>query len=183
MVTPAISASSLQKADASRSFLEQHYLSMLRDLTSTGEARPTNRPREKKLTGNDFKLLKLIGRGAFGEVFICTKVDEPSQKLSVMKRMRKADMLKKKQVFHVRSERCGSIGPDVEVRGLNSAESAAVAAKLLTPFGASPMKGLIERQNGMSRGSGKNQRKRRNLPPICGSRNCVTNCDVLQQQI
>lgn len=72
-------------------------------------------PREREIRPTDFDLLKCIGRGAFGEVFIC-KLANPAQfhghgvahdpnRLYALKRMRKLDMLKKKQVPHVRSER------------------------------------------------------------------------------
>lgn len=83
-------------------------------------------PREREIRAADFNLLKCIGRGAFGEVFICrlanpghflsnpssspqSSMSPPTSpapnKLYALKRMRKLDMLKKKQVPHVRSER------------------------------------------------------------------------------
>lgn len=101
----AISTVSQQKAAASKAFLENHYRDMLRSAQDGGTSRPTG-PREKDLKFDDFDVIKCIGRGAFGEVFICSKKDEkPSGAIYAMKRMRKADMMKKKQVFHVRSER------------------------------------------------------------------------------
>lgn len=94
-------------------------------------------PRIRDIRPTDFNLLKIVGRGAFGEVYICTRKQHvahsttaslantvnfmgdsatsmsntisnpgsPHERLYAMKRMRKIDMLKKKQVFHVRSER------------------------------------------------------------------------------
>eukprot|EP00758_Cryptobia_borreli_P004385 Tbor_TRINITY_DN4345_c0_g1::TRINITY_DN4345_c0_g1_i1::g.7681::m.7681 len=196
----AASSTTMQKASASKAFLENHYRGMLRglkqqedictlsptvptrselgggcgndgrsDMTGdisvlgargggarhqgTGVNSPTHsnnatdgqgvpfaggtvsanvvRRREREIRPSDFTLLKCIGRGAFGDVYICSKnsttcdasldnnssvMDGPSGKrnynvtqngkrLYAMKRMRKADMLKKKQVLHVRSER------------------------------------------------------------------------------
>jgi serine/threonine kinase 38 len=92
-----------QKAAASRAFLENHYLG-LQDVVSGRSTRPVG-PREKELKKDDFELLKCIGRGAFGEVYVCRKVGDTTRALYAMKRMRKADMMQKKQVFHVRSER------------------------------------------------------------------------------
>lgn len=92
-----------QKAAASRAFLENHYLG-LQDVVSGRSTRAVG-PREKDLKKDDFELLKCIGRGAFGEVYVCRKTGDATKALFAMKRMRKADMMQKKQVFHVRSER------------------------------------------------------------------------------
>jgi serine/threonine kinase 38 len=102
-IPEAISTVSQQKASASKSFLENHYRDMLRESRDLGARRAG--PREKVLKADDFELIKCIGRGAFGEVFICQKKDETTGAVYAMKRMRKSDMLKKKQVYHVRSER------------------------------------------------------------------------------
>lgn len=51
----------------------------------------------------DFESLKVIGRGAFGEVRLVQKVD--TGHIYAMKIMRKVDMLEKEQVAHVRAER------------------------------------------------------------------------------
>lgn len=61
-------------------------------------------PREKVLKADDFELLKLIGRGAFGDVQLCRRKGtvEP---IYALKTMRKVDMYRKKQVMHVKSER------------------------------------------------------------------------------
>ena len=101
-----ISQGSKHKADASRAFLENHYMGMLRSMNSGHEARPVG-PRQKEMTAADFTCLKLIGRGAFGEVYIVKETEDnsPSPKLYAMKRMKKSEMLKKRKVPHVRSER------------------------------------------------------------------------------
>jgi serine/threonine kinase 38 len=59
--------------------------------------------KQKKLSVVDFESIKLIGRGAFGEVHVVRKKD--SKKIYAMKTMRKGEMVKKKQVHHVRAER------------------------------------------------------------------------------
>lgn len=51
----------------------------------------------------DFDVLTIIGRGAFGEVRICRFKE--NGEVVAMKKMRKQDMLEKKQVAHVKGER------------------------------------------------------------------------------
>lgn len=51
----------------------------------------------------DFELLSIIGKGAFGEVRIC-RFKETGEVVA-MKKMRKSEMLEKKQVGHVKGER------------------------------------------------------------------------------
>jgi serine/threonine kinase 38 len=51
----------------------------------------------------DFSILKVIGKGAFGEVMLVKKKD--TKELLAMKRLSKKDMLQKKQTLHVRAER------------------------------------------------------------------------------
>merc|ERR1712154_636759 len=55
----------------------------------------------KKLGLSDFKLIKVIGKGAFGEVRIVKYNDT----VYAMKTMRKKDMIAKNQVAHVKAER------------------------------------------------------------------------------
>ncbi|KAI0989479.1 hypothetical protein GJ496_003872 [Pomphorhynchus laevis] len=56
-----------------------------------------------KMGVNDFEPLKVIGRGAFGEVRLVQKKD--SGYVYAMKMLRKTEMLRKEQVAHVRAER------------------------------------------------------------------------------
>ncbi|KAH8322847.1 hypothetical protein KR059_008965 [Drosophila kikkawai] len=56
-----------------------------------------------RLGVEDFEALKVIGRGAFGEVRLVQKKD--TGHVYAMKVLRKADMLEKEQVAHVRAER------------------------------------------------------------------------------
>jgi len=61
------------------------------------------RLKRRKLVEKDFETLKIIGRGAFGEVRLVRMVD--SGELYAMKKLKKDEMLKKEQVGHVRAER------------------------------------------------------------------------------
>ncbi|OMJ10262.1 Serine/threonine-protein kinase CBK1 [Smittium culicis] len=61
------------------------------------------RLRRTRLGAQDFKTIKIIGRGAFGEVRLVQQQD--SGKIYAMKMLRKADMIQKDQLAHVRAER------------------------------------------------------------------------------
>jgi len=61
------------------------------------------RLRRTKLGLDDFRTVKVIGKGAFGEVRLVQKVD--TGKIYAMKLLKKDDMLKKDQLAHVRAER------------------------------------------------------------------------------
>merc|ERR550532_640805 len=58
---------------------------------------------KKKVTIEDFKTIKIIGRGAFGEVRVVRKRDD--REVFALKTMRKKDMIDKNQVAHIRAER------------------------------------------------------------------------------
>jgi len=61
------------------------------------------RLKRSRLGVDDFESLKVIGKGAFGEVRLVQKVD--TGHIYAMKILRKADMVEKEQVAHVRAER------------------------------------------------------------------------------
>lgn len=61
------------------------------------------RLRRQKITIKAFESLAIIGRGAFGEVRLCRKKD--TKDIYAIKILRKADMINKGQVTHVRAER------------------------------------------------------------------------------
>ncbi len=58
---------------------------------------------KKKIKLDDFDMIAIIGRGAFGEVRVVRKHD--TQQVFAMKIMKKTEMLKKNQVAHIRAER------------------------------------------------------------------------------
>jgi len=59
--------------------------------------------RRLRLRVNDFEKIKVIGRGAFGEVRVTRKKD--NNDIYAMKVMKKSEMVKKNQVAHIRAER------------------------------------------------------------------------------
>ncbi|CAG8781944.1 16071_t:CDS:2, partial [Acaulospora morrowiae] len=61
------------------------------------------RLRRTRLGLDDFITVKVIGKGAFGEVRLVQKTD--SGKIYAMKTLRKADMFKRDQLAHVKAER------------------------------------------------------------------------------
>jgi serine/threonine kinase 38 len=62
-----------------------------------------NRKMRKKISTRDFDPLSIIGRGAFGEVRICRHIE--SGEVVAVKRMKKAEMINKNQVNHIKAER------------------------------------------------------------------------------
>ena len=61
------------------------------------------RKKRKKISIFDFEPLKIIGKGAFGEVRVCRYI--PNNTIVAIKKMKKEEMHKKNQVLHVRAER------------------------------------------------------------------------------
>ncbi|KAI9620262.1 hypothetical protein H4Q26_013831 [Puccinia striiformis f. sp. tritici PST-130] len=61
------------------------------------------RLRRTRLGLIDFRTVKVIGKGAFGEVRLVQKID--TGKIYAMKTLRKSEMFKKDQLAHVRAER------------------------------------------------------------------------------
>ncbi|KAJ3237424.1 Serine/threonine-protein kinase [Chytriomyces hyalinus] len=61
------------------------------------------RLRRTRLTAADFATVRVIGKGAFGEVRLVQKRD--SGKIYAMKTLKKSEMLKKSQLAHVKAER------------------------------------------------------------------------------
>lgn len=61
------------------------------------------RLKRTKMGLGDFRTVKVIGKGAFGEVRVVQKVD--TGRIYAMKTLKKEEMLKKDQLAHVRAER------------------------------------------------------------------------------
>ena len=61
------------------------------------------RKKRQKISIFDFVPIKIIGKGAFGEVRICKYI--PTGDVVAIKKMKKEEMHKKNQVLHVRAER------------------------------------------------------------------------------
>jgi serine/threonine protein kinase len=60
-------------------------------------------PEYNKLSVDDFLILKLIGKGAYGKVFLVRKKD--SEEVCAMKILKKKEMIKREQVIHVKTEK------------------------------------------------------------------------------
>ncbi|KAK7470619.1 Serine/threonine-protein kinase [Stygiomarasmius scandens] len=75
-----------------------------RQLLQLGKKESTYlRLKRTKLGLDDFRTVKVIGKGAFGEVRLVQKTD--TGKIYAMKTLKKDEMLKKDQLAHVRAER------------------------------------------------------------------------------
>ncbi|PON39420.1 Rho-associated protein kinase [Parasponia andersonii] len=91
----------LEKKLASEHVSEEEQVNLLKDL----ERKETDfmRLKRHKICVNDFDLLTIIGRGAFGEVRLCQ--EKKSGNIYAMKKLKKSEMLSRGQVEHVRAER------------------------------------------------------------------------------
>jgi serine/threonine kinase 38 len=127
-----ISPSTRTKAEAAKAYIEQKYMRLKEDdikkraeweelgrrmesmslsTTEQGlikqeilhkEAEQLRRKR-KKVSVRDFVPLTIIGKGAYGEVRLC-RIKRTAE-IVAMKKMKKSDMINKKQVKHVKAER------------------------------------------------------------------------------
>ncbi|KAA8534813.1 hypothetical protein F0562_029745 [Nyssa sinensis] len=91
----------LERKLASSDVSEEEQINLLKDL----ERKETEYMRLKrhKICVDDFELLTIIGRGAFGEVRLCR--EKKSANIFAMKKLKKSEMLSRGQVEHVRAER------------------------------------------------------------------------------
>ncbi|XP_057467959.1 uncharacterized protein LOC130757238 isoform X2 [Actinidia eriantha] len=91
----------LEQKLASSDASEEEQINLLKDL----ERKETEYMRLKrhKICVDDFELLTIIGRGAFGEVRLCR--EKKSGTIFAMKKLKKSEMLSRGQVEHVRAER------------------------------------------------------------------------------
>ncbi|TFK23286.1 AGC/NDR protein kinase [Coprinopsis marcescibilis] len=96
-----------RRVDLERRLQEDSMLSDVRknrQLQQLGKKESTYlRLRRTKIGLNDFRTVKVIGKGAFGEVRLVQKTD--TGKIYAMKMLRKNEMLAKDQLAHVRAER------------------------------------------------------------------------------
>lgn len=91
----------LERKLASSDVSEEEQINQLKDL----ERKETEfmRLKRHKICADDFELLTIIGRGAFGEVRLCR--EKKSGLIYAMKKLKKSEMLSRGQVEHVRAER------------------------------------------------------------------------------
>ncbi|KAL0410460.1 UNVERIFIED_CONTAM: Serine/threonine-protein kinase CBK1 [Sesamum latifolium] len=91
----------LEKMLANSGVPEEERMDFLKDL----ERKETEymRLKRNRISVDDFELLTIIGRGAFGEVRLCR--EKVSGNIYAMKKLKKLEMLKRGQVEHVQAER------------------------------------------------------------------------------
>ncbi|KAJ8506669.1 hypothetical protein OPV22_007555 [Ensete ventricosum] len=121
-----------QKVAAAKQYIENHYKSQMKSLQDRKERRwilerkladaevseeeqnnflknlekketEYMRLQRHKMGVDDFELLTIIGRGAFGEVRICK--EKTTGHVYAMKKLKKSEMLRRGQVEHVKAER------------------------------------------------------------------------------
>jgi len=99
------------KASELQVFLEigKHYKEdILLGLSATGPGGICRVPSsfmDQKVTIRDFDLVKVIGQGSFGRVFLVRRVGVPDDKVYAMKVLKKAELTKRNQIEHTHSER------------------------------------------------------------------------------
>ncbi|KAK8953119.1 Serine/threonine-protein kinase AtPK1/AtPK6 [Platanthera guangdongensis] len=92
---------SLERKLADADVTEEEQNNILKDL----EKKETEymRLQRHKMGVDDFELLTIIGRGAFGEVRLCR--EKSTAHVYAMKKLKKSEMLRRGQVEHVKAER------------------------------------------------------------------------------
>jgi serum/glucocorticoid-regulated kinase 2 len=58
---------------------------------------------DSKITVDDFSIIKLIGKGSYGKVYLVKKKD--TEESLAMKILKKAEMIQKDQVSHIKTEK------------------------------------------------------------------------------
>ncbi|CAN0918538.1 Serine/threonine-protein kinase CBK1 [Linum grandiflorum] len=127
-----VSSLTMERVAAAKQFIENHYRAQMKNIQERKERRwvlerklaSSDVPKEQKMNlikdlerketefmrlkrhkicVDDFDLLTIIGRGAFGEVRLCR--EKKSGNIFAMKKLKKSEMLMRGQVEHVRAER------------------------------------------------------------------------------
>uniref|UniRef100_A0A0D9WIJ0 non-specific serine/threonine protein kinase n=1 Tax=Leersia perrieri TaxID=77586 RepID=A0A0D9WIJ0_9ORYZ len=131
-IDDAPSSATKQRVAAAKQYIENHYKTQMKSLQDRKERRwmlerklqdaevPVEeqnnilkhlekketeymRLQRHKMGVEDFELLTIIGRGAFGEVRLCR--EKASKNVYAMKKLKKSEMLRRGQVEHVKAER------------------------------------------------------------------------------
>ncbi|VAH57842.1 unnamed protein product [Triticum turgidum subsp. durum] len=100
-MVPIMGRFRLERQLATSEVPREQQINLIKDL----ERKETEYMRLKrhKICVDDFELLTIIGRGAFGEVRLCR--EKTSGNIYAMKKLKKSDMVIRGQVEHVRAER------------------------------------------------------------------------------
>uniref|UniRef100_A0A2N9EQ46 non-specific serine/threonine protein kinase n=1 Tax=Fagus sylvatica TaxID=28930 RepID=A0A2N9EQ46_FAGSY len=128
----ALSNATKQKVAAAKQYIENHYKEQMKNLQERRERRNIleqkladadvseedqnnllkflekketeyMRLQRHKMGADDFELLTMIGKGAFGEVKVCR--EKTTGHVYAMKKLKKSEMLRRGQVEHVKAER------------------------------------------------------------------------------
>lgn len=128
----ALSNITKQKVAAAKQYIENHYKEQMKNLQERRERRTIlekkladadvseedqnnllkflekketeyMRLQRHKMGADDFELLTMIGKGAFGEVRVCK--EKTTGQVYAMKKLKKSEMLRRGQVEHVKAER------------------------------------------------------------------------------
>ncbi|XVF72028.1 hypothetical protein PTKIN_Ptkin12aG0088400 [Pterospermum kingtungense] len=128
----ALSNITKQKVAAAKQYIENHYKEQMKNLQERKERRTIlekkladadvseedqsnllkflekketeyMRLQRHKMGADDFELLTMIGKGAFGEVRVCR--EKTTGQVYAMKKLKKSEMLRRGQVEHVKAER------------------------------------------------------------------------------
>ncbi|KAL6897861.1 hypothetical protein ACP4OV_006820 [Aristida adscensionis] len=126
------SSKTMERVAAAKKFIEDHYRAQMKNIQERKERRlileqqlaSSQVPREEQINlikdlerketeymrlkrhricVDDFELLTIIGRGAFGEVRLCR--EKSTGNIYAMKKLKKSEMVVRGQVEHVRAER------------------------------------------------------------------------------
>ncbi|XXG42889.1 hypothetical protein AAC387_Pa01g3056 [Persea americana] len=126
------SSLTMEKVAAAKQYIENHYRAQMKNIQDRKERRwvlerklatshvsaeeqinlikdlerketEYMRLKRHKICVDDFELLTIIGRGAFGEVRLCR--EKSSGNIYAMKKLKKSEMLSRGQVEHVKAER------------------------------------------------------------------------------
>ncbi|KAL7133212.1 hypothetical protein ABFS83_12G125300 [Erythranthe nasuta] len=139
------SSLTLERVAAAKNYIENHYKSHMKDMQKRRERRESlertlansgvseeeqmdiikdlerketeyMRLKRHKISVEDFELLAIIGRGAFGEVRLCR--EKKTGDIYAMKKLKKSEMLSRGQVEHVKAERnlLAEVGSDYIVK-------------------------------------------------------------------
>ncbi|XP_042467882.1 serine/threonine-protein kinase tricornered-like [Zingiber officinale] len=127
-----LSKATRQKAAAAKQYIENHYKEQMKNLQERKERRVSlekklaeadvseedqynilkyleqketlyMRLQRHRMGADDFELLTIIGKGAFGEVRVCQ--EKVTGNIYAMKKLKKSEMLRRGQVEHVKAER------------------------------------------------------------------------------
>lgn len=98
-----------QKSQIAKQLLQEKYAKIRQQSTSNSHANFSDLY-QSRMSIDDFQILKCVGKGGFGEVLLCKHKESGS--IYAVKKLRKKEMMNRKQVFHVWQERNALVSVD-----------------------------------------------------------------------